>query len=288
MSSPRAILLFSLSIGTLAGAAERALEGLPGLDFSRLSGPAQKELAAVLTDEFDYCGRPLTLHASLKKGDSCKHLRRLVGLAATYANEGQGGQDIINALAKYNATFAAKRSRFKVDERMCKGSKEAKVTLVEFADFECPHCASARQMLQDFLKARPSARVCYLPFPLSGHANSLPAAQAALFARDANKFWLMHDGLFDNQLTLSDGTIKELAKKFGLDGAGLSKAMTSGKYQEELEALKALGKNAGVESTPTVYVNGRKLTLNISVDALNVAFDDEIDWLQSSGAWTSN
>ncbi len=280
-------LALAVAAPVTAQAGERVLEGLPGLDFSKLGAPAQKELATVFTDEFDYCGRPLTLAASLKKGDSCRHTRRMASLAASYANDGQGAQEIINQLAKYNTTFTAKRSSFKVDERTCKGSKDAKVTVVEFADFECPYCNAARPMMTELAK-RPQVRVCYMPFPLSAHPNAVPAGQAALFARDAGKFWAMHDALFDNQMSLSETTIKALAKQIGLDPDALAKATAAGKYKDELEASKEAGKNAGVDSTPSVYVNGRKLTLGISMDSLAATVDDELDWVQGSGAWASN
>ena len=171
---------------------------------------------------------------------------------------------------------------------MCKGPKDAKVTAVEFADFECPYCALARPMMAELVKAKPNVRVCYLPFPLSAHPNAIPSGQAALFARDQGKFWQMHDALFENQLTLSEGSIKELAKKLGLDDGALAKAMAAGKYKDELEASKEAGKNAGVDSTPSVYINGRKLTLGISADSLTATVDDELDWVQGSGAWASN
>jgi len=287
LSKLSALGLAVASLSALAG--ERVLEGLPGLDFSKLGAPAQRELATVFTDEFDYCGRPLTLAASLKKGDSCRHTRRMASLAATYANDGQGAQEIINALAKYNTSFNNKRHTFKLDDRTCKGAaaKDAKVTVVEFADFECPYCNAARPMMAELSK-RPGVRVCFMPFPLSAHPNAVPAGQAALFARDAGKFWAMHDALFDNQLSLSDAAIKSLAKQVGLDEAALTKAMAAGKYKDELEASKEAGKNAGVDSTPSMYINGRKLTLGISMDSLAATVDDELDWVQGSGAWASN
>jgi protein-disulfide isomerase len=266
----------------------RVLSGISGMDFSKLPPPAQKELATVFTDEFDWCGRPLTVAASLKSASGCKHTRRLASLAAAQALEGAPATEIINALSKYNQSFSGKRIAFKPDERMCTGPTNARVTLVEFSDFECPYCAAARPMLEDVVKARKDTRLCYQPFPLSGHAHAVPAAQAALFARDAGKFWQMHDALFENQLSLSEAFIKDLAKKQGLDVNALSKAMSAGKYVDEMTASKELGKTAGVDSTPTVYLNGRKLTLLIATDALNASIDDELEWTDGKNAWPSN
>jgi protein-disulfide isomerase len=262
----------------------RALAELPGFDFSKLAPASQKELAGVFQDEFDYCGRPLTLYASLKKG-ACKHTRRLAGLAAGYASEGEPAGEIINTLAKYNLSFNNSRKQFKLDDRTCHGPKDAKVTLVEFSDFECPYCAAARPMLEELQHSRPQIRVCWMPFPLSAHPNAIPAGQAALFARDNGKFWQMHDALFNNQLSISETFIKDLIGKLGMDMNAFAKAQAAGKYKDELEASKEAGKNAGVDSTPTVFLNGRKLTLGISMDALVTTVDDELEW---TGGWPTN
>ena len=226
--------------------------------------------------------------ASLKSASVCKHTRRLAVLAAAQAAEGAPATEIIVALSRYNQSFSGKRTAFTPDERMCIGPATAKVTLVEFSDFECPYCAAARPMLEEAIKTHKDARLCYQPFPLSGHPHAIPSAQAALFARDSGKFWAMHDALFENQLSLSESFIKELAKKQGLDAAGLAKAMASGKYVDELTASKELGRLAGVESTPSVYLNGRKLTLLISPDSLAAAIDDELEWADGKNAWPSN
>jgi protein-disulfide isomerase len=281
-------LVVGATLSLADDAAARMLADVPGFDFNRLSSPAKKELAAVLTDEFDYCGRPLTLLASLKKGDACKHTRRLVGLAATMAADGSASNEIIVQLSKYNQGFNKARATFKPDERLCLGKSEAKVTLVEFSDFECPFCAAARPILEDFVKSRPQVRLCWSPFPLQQHPNATIAGQAALFARDAGKFWAVHDALFDNQLSISEGFIKQLLTKQGLDLKAFDKAVAAKKYVDELEASKEVGKKAGVESTPSIYFNGRKYGLGLNAELLALAVDDELDWLTGNSAWPSN
>lgn len=279
----------ALSAAAQSGDPSRALSELPGFDFSRLSAPAKKELLSVLTDEFDACGRPLTLFASLKKGDACKHTKRLVGYAAFQASEGSPATEILASLARYNQTFAAsKRVRMLVDERQCVGPKDAKVTLVEFSDFECPYCNAARPMIDEVLKARPQVRVCYAPFPLASHPNAIIAGQAAFFARDNGRFLAMFNALFDNQLSLSEGLIRQLVKKLALDEKAFDKAVADKKYVDELNASKELGRQGGVESTPTVFVNGRKVTLSFSVETLLLAVDDEGDWLSGNSSWSGN
>jgi protein-disulfide isomerase len=268
--------------------AVQALATLPGFDFSKLSPAAKKELSAVLTDEFDYCGRPLTVMAALKKGNACGHTRRLVGLAAKLADEGTPSSDILLQLSRYNQAFAKSRQVFKVDDRMCAGPKESQAVIVEFSDFECPHCAAARPILKEFVKQKTTVRLCYMPFPLQGHPYSTLAGQAALFARDQGKFWKMHDALFENQLALSEGFIKQLVAKHDLDVKAFAKAVENGQYVDELEATKEAGRLAGVEATPAVFINGRKLVLNLSIDVLGLALEDETEWLAGNRNWPSN
>jgi protein-disulfide isomerase len=261
---------------------------LPGFDFSKLPATAQKELLQVLTDEFDYCGRALTLLDSLKKGDACKHTRRLVSWAAKECADGAPATEVIVLLSRYNQAFSQARTPFKTDDRMCKGPADAKVTVVEFADFECPGCAAARPLIEEVMKKRPEVRVCYLPYPIASHAHARSAGQAALFARDQGKFWAMHDALFDNQLVMSEAKIKELGKALGLDVAALSKVLAHDKYVAELNASKDAGKAAGVDSTPTAFINGRKFPLGWSTESLLVAIDDEVEWVNSNKNWPVN
>jgi protein-disulfide isomerase len=262
------------------------LKGIPGLDFSSLSTSAQRELASVLTDEFCYCGCPHTVGACLKTHPTCKHARRMALLAASEAAAGAPAVEIILGLSKYYLSFRENRRTLKVDERLCTGKKEAKVTLVEFSDFECPHCAAARPVLEKFVQdSAGKARLCFSPFPLPNHPNSGTAAQAALFARDRGKFWEMHDLLFENQGKLSSEQIKSLAPKIGLSAAELSKALDASKYADELNGWKESGNGAGIEATPTVYVNGRKLTFALTPDALQRTLEDEIEWTSNQNGW---
>jgi protein-disulfide isomerase len=215
-----------------------------------------------------------------------------VGLAAMMAADGSSSSEIIVHLSKYNQGFNKARASFKPDERQCTGPKDAKVTMVEFSDFECPACAAARPILEDYVKQRAATgntlRLCWMAYPLPMHPHAMYAGQAALFARDAGKFWQLHDALFDNQLSISEDFIKQLVAKQGLDAKGFEKAITSKKYLEEIEAMKDAGKKAGVDSTPSIYLNGRKYTLGLSPESLSLAVDDELDWMTGNSAWPSN
>jgi 2-hydroxychromene-2-carboxylate isomerase len=98
----------------------------------------------------------------------------------------------------------------------------------------------------------------------------------------------MYNALFDNQLSLSEGFIKALVKKVGLDEKAFDKAVAEKKYLDELNASRDAGKTAGVDSTPSIFVNGRKVTLNPSTETLLLAIDDEADWVSGTSSWNGN
>lgn len=254
-----------------------------------MSPAAQRELASVFTDEFCFCGCPHTLGACLKTHPTCKHAKRMAALAASDAAAGLPGVEIILSLSKYYLSFSDPRRSFKVDERMCLGKKDAKVTLVEFSDFECPYCAVARPVLEKFARENSArVRLCFAPFPLPNHPNAIPAAKAALFARDHGKFWELHDLLFENQSRLNPDAIRNLASKLGLPASGVSSALESEKYADELSAFKEAGRAGNVDATPTIFVNGRKLNLAPTPEVLRQTLEDEIEWMSNQNRWAAD
>ncbi|WP_323379082.1 DsbA family protein [Pyxidicoccus xibeiensis] len=264
-----------------------AISGIPGMDFSSLPPTAKRELATVMTDEFCYCGCPHTLGACLKQHTGCRHARRMARLAARMVSDGSPATEVIVSLSQYYAAFRDTRAQFKVDERMCMGSASAPVTVVEFSDFECPFCARARPVLEAFAKKNAQqVRFCYLPFPLSNHVNAVPAATAALWARDQGKFWEMHDGLFEQQENLKPEALPALATKLGLDGSKLAAALKSDAYKQELEGFRNQGRAAGLSGTPSVFFNGRPVDLGfIQEEMLTHSLEDELEWRTNNNAW---
>lgn len=239
----------------------RVLTDVPGFDFSRLPAPARKELASVLTDEFDSCGRPLTLLASLKKGDACKHTRRMVGYAATLAADGVPATEIIVALSKYNQGFNRGRASFKYDERLCLGPKDAKVTIAEFSDFECPFCGKAEESVTQVMeKYAGKVRLVFRHFPLDFHPNAPKAAEASMCANDQGKFWDMHKVLFANRSALGVEDLKKHAASIGLDAAKFAECLDGSKMKALVEKDKKDGAEVGVSGTPAFFINGKLLS----------------------------
>ena len=279
-----ALLVWAVASSALAAPADTA-----PLDLSGLSESARREVAQVMMEEFCGCGAPHTLAACLQTHPGCHHSRREVQLAASFAERGATAAELGVMLARYNLSFREARAKLPIDDRMCLGDVHSPMTLVEFADFECPICGVSRPILEKFVQDRPGqVRLCYLPFPLQQHPNSLPAGQAALFARDHGKFWAVHDGLFENQKRLSPDVIADVVVQAGLPADAWAKALAKSTYLEELEHLRNAGVTAGVTGTPTVYLNGRKVDFPAKADALQLTLDDEKDFQAHKGMWAAD
>ena len=266
------------------------LTGIPGMDFSSLPPAAQRELANVLSDEFCYCGCPHTLGACLKQHTPCKHAKKMARMAASFVADGASAPEVINLLSQYYASFREQRAELKPDPRMCMGDANAPVTIAEFADFECPSCGRVRPILEEFAKKNSSrVRFCYMPYPLPMHPNAMPAAQAALWARDQGKFWEMHDALFSQQHNLAPAALSALAGRVGLPGAKLQEVLKSDTtYKKELEGFRAQGNAAGITGTPSIFFNGRRFQLPPNPDTLNQSLEDELEWRANNNAWAAD
>jgi len=148
------------------------------------------------------------------------------------------------------------KAEFDLAGRPFKGPEDAKVTVVEFSDFQCPYCSRAAGPTKELVEANEDVKVYFLHFPLSFHKQAMPAALAAECAHQQDKFWEMHDKLFDNQSALDSGKYAAWAEEIGLDKAKFEKCMADPKTEARVKADMAMGQEAGVGGTPSFYING--------------------------------
>lgn len=142
------------------------------------------------------------------------------------------------------------------------GPSEPKATLVEFADFECPACGSAHPTVKRIVeKYKDEVRYVFRHFPLDQHKNARQAAQAAEAAAAQGKFWEMQDLLFQNQSDLSLENLKKLGAQLGLNMEQFEKDLADGKYKDKIQQDVNDGLSLGVNSTPTFFLDGKKLNL---------------------------
>lgn len=156
------------------------------------------------------------------------------------------------------------------------GPDDAVVTIVEFADFECPHCRLAASVLESLLEKYPGKlRIGYKFFPLASHPNGEGAARAAAAAMKQGKFWEMHALLFENQHSLEPSIFEKFAKEIGLDIKRFRADFSSKEIAERVARDRKEGEDLDIAGTPALYVNGRHYDLR-KFDLK----DDLVDWIE--------
>jgi len=140
------------------------------------------------------------------------------------------------------------------------GPTNAPVTLVEYADFECPYCRQAHDVLQEIVEEMASELLfVFRYFPLTQvHAHAETAAMAAEAAGVQGKFWEMHDALFENQRALADEDIFRYAEALDLDLGWFEQDMRTRRHFARIREDFMSGVRSGVNGTPTFFINGRR------------------------------
>lgn len=161
------------------------------------------------------------------------------------------------------------------------GNKDAKVTIVEFGDYQCPACGYAHPILKQVFSIysqNSNVRFVFRNFPLPQHQNAVIAAEAAEVAGNQNKFWEMYDMLYENQLAWSvSGNPLDIfgtyAQQMGLNVDTFKDEMQKHTMVDVINSDKADGETVGVNVTPTFYINGKKFTGFMTAEG----FQSEID-----------
>ncbi len=140
------------------------------------------------------------------------------------------------------------------------GHAEAPVTLVEYGDYECPHCGRAYRMVKAVQRSMGgNLRFVFRNFPLTrSHEHAEHAAEMAEAAGDRGKFWEMHDLLFEHQDALEDENLVAYATTLGIDPQWSTAALEQGSFRERVREDVASGGRSGVNGTPTFYINGAR------------------------------
>lgn len=162
--------------------------------------------------------------------------------------------------------FAANRAKIRIDGSPEKGPADAPVTVVEFADFQCPHCRELWEALAVLETRYPQVRVVFKDFPLTQihpWANTAALGARCAFEQAPAAFWKVHDSIFENQDLISPENVwdklVEFASAAGLNADTFKGCLASPDTQKAIDESHAEGVALGINSTPTVYINGRPL-----------------------------
>ncbi len=169
------------------------------------------------------------------------------------------------------------RAEVGIDGNPIFGNPNAKVTIVEFADYQCPFCARMVPTLKDVIKKYDGkVNWVYRDFPLDFHPEAIPAAVAANCAGKQGKYYEMHHRLFEEIRNLGSDLYPKLAGELGLDAAAFSTCLKDPEQQQEVMRDQAAGAKVGVNGTPAYFINGRRISGGVDVAELSKIIDEEL------------
>jgi protein-disulfide isomerase len=159
------------------------------------------------------------------------------------------------------------------------GKENAKVTLVEYSDFQCPFCAKGAETVKQLKdKYKDKIKVVFKNFPLPFHNQAKQASMAAMCANEQSTdlFWKMHDKLFADQSKLDSVSLKATAKTLGADEKKFNECYDSNKYLEYVENDIKQGTDLGIKSTPTFFVNGQLIAGALPIEEFSKIIDEQL------------
>ena len=156
------------------------------------------------------------------------------------------------------------------------GSEKARVTIIEFSDFQCPFCRNSQTALREILKSyKNDVKLIFKHRPLEIHSLAFLAAQAAFCAGEQTAFWPYHDALFVTE-DLSADFFRKLAAELNLDRARFNLCLTSTASQQAVQADASEAQRLGINSTPTFVINGKVVRGVLTVDEFKAAVEKEL------------
>jgi protein-disulfide isomerase len=156
--------------------------------------------------------------------------------------------------------------------------------MVIFSDFQCPFCSRVEPTLTQIDKDYAGkVRQVWKNYPLPFHNNAEPAAEAAMAADAQGKLWQMHDKLFANQQSLDRPSLEKYAQEIGLDMNKFKADLDAQKYKSQIESDTKEGTAVGVNGTPAVFINGRKISGAYPLETFKKIIDAELAKKEGGG-----
>lgn len=259
----------------------RTIDDLPRIDMSGLT-PVQKRAVLKLVREQDCsCQCGLKTAECLLADPQCSYSKTLGAIAVKGVKDGKPLTEISKLM---DSSPKARRPKTLEDPVKLSvagdpvtGPADAKITMVEFSDFECPYCSAAAVHMREIMAAYPKEiKLVYKQFPLSMHPHANLAAAASLAANDQGKFWQMHDIMFANFRKLTRENMLVWAQEIGLDVGKFQADLDSGKYKKLIDKELAEGETAGVYGTPAFFINGKLYNGPVELATLKPILDAEL------------
>jgi predicted DsbA family dithiol-disulfide isomerase len=273
MSPLRIAPLFLAAIATLqstcrnsAGAGQAPAGGdvdvnLAGVETGSLTPREKKDWSTWVSELLAPCpNEPVNIAQCVKESRKCA---KCLPAARLLVKQVRAGHSRSQAEEAFFARFSPDRVKsVDASDSPSLGPSSAPVTIVEWADFECPHCRHAAPRLEKTVETHPGkVRLVYKFYPLQAHVHGESAARAAVAAMKQGKFWEMHHVLFEHQEAMEPRDIEKYAKDIGLDFAKWKADWESEAAADRVSRDRKQGDAVSINGTPTVYINGREYNL---------------------------
>jgi predicted DsbA family dithiol-disulfide isomerase len=248
---------------------------LAGVDTGSLTPREKKDWSAWVSELLAPCpSEPVSIAQCVREARKCA---KCLPAAKLLVKQVRAGKSRGQAEDAFFARFSTDRVKsIDVGDSPSKGSSSAPVTIVEWADFECPHCRHAAPVLEKAVENHPGkVRLVYKFYPLQAHVHGESAARAAVAAMRQGKFWEMHHALFEHQEAMEPRDIEKYAKDIGVDFAKWKADWESEATADRVNRDRKQGDAVKVSGTPTVYINGREY------DLTKFDMEDDLeDWIK--------
>lgn len=252
------------------------ITSVEGVDLTPLSSAERESFWAIANEELSPCGDPYSIAACAREHRPCRSCLPALRFLARRVQDGVSRDQASELLRARFSRDAV--SRVNVGDAPSRGPADAPVTIVEFSDYECPHCRHAMPVLREVEREfQGRVRVVHMNFPLGGHIHAMAAARAALAAGRQGKFWEMHEKLFENQNALETADIDRYARELGLDLQRFHADIAAPEIEAEIQRTRREGERLQLQGTPTIYINGRRYDLPVERAPLHEWIQDEVD-----------
>lgn len=238
------------------------IDDAPGINVRRLSRGQRDAFLAIINTQSSACNAPHSLAQSLRDDPSCHDSKVVAQFVADALRTGASTSDIRGELPSVEKGLV--HQDIDVKGRPVYGAVDARVTVVVFADFECPHCKRESSKLRATIdKANGAARLVFKHFPLGHHTVAKQAAIASEIAHRSGKFWEMHNQIFANQSRLTEAMLTDFAANIGLDSKQFAADLGAQVGKAVVEADREEGDRLQINGTPAVFVDGRLVTSSL-------------------------
>jgi protein-disulfide isomerase len=252
---------------------------LPNVDMAGLSPDQKHAVLKLLREEACTCGCGMKMAQCRMQDPKCAFSRMSATAAVKAIKDGKSPDQMRSAaLAENHLKTLDDAVKIKVDGAPFKGPATAKITLVEFSDFQCPYCSKAAFALDELSRKYSSdVRLVYKQYPIAMiHSQATLAARASLAANNQGKFWLLHDRMFNNGNKLSRENILAWAKECNMDIPRFTKDMDGKETAALVDRDVKEADEIGVLGTPTVFLNGKRYNGELTVADFGKVIESEL------------